>query len=191
MELSLAKFHKEVAKALQKENAAFNRLSKAAKRVALAKDVLEQIKAKRYSPTSGVYVEVNATEAAEEFGLSNLDDLEANKALLTGMASCTVCAKGALFMSHVMKTNDCTIDQANNSDDSDSIGDRLDDIFDRDQLDLIESAFERDSNHCSGTDNSDDLVDKAVDFGYKYSNSDKRLIGIMNNIIKNKGIFKP
>ena len=169
----------------------FNRLSKSQQRVAIAKDVLLQLRKKRFRSKLGSYVRIPNLWGVED------NYRQANECILDGSATCQVCAKGALFMSHVMKTNHISLR------DVDDIGEykikeRLK-MFSIGQLDLIECAFEkrviedgdrilRDYNDINESYTS--LSKSAIQFGRKHKKAD-RLSAIMKNIIKNNGTFKP
>lgn len=84
-------------------NAAFRKLGKRAKRIAIAKDALQQLELKRYKPTHDSYVNP-LYEAA--FSSDNA------QAYLTGTTGkCGVCAKGALICSTVRIINKRTMCQ--------------------------------------------------------------------------------
>jgi hypothetical protein len=69
---------------------------------------------------------------------------------------------------------------------------KLDSIFTKKQLLLIEAAFEQGSGGLDNYyDKSDTLHHKAVSFGYQYRFSEERFVAIMQNIIENKGTFRP
>ena len=191
--ITVLDFQKNFQESLNRENKAFNKLSKQAKRIAIAQDVLEQIRLGRYKAQTGTYVEADTTFEADDQGFCNVENIQANYALRNDLIECTVCAKGALFMSHVNKTNHCTVDDLRNYDESAAIVDHLEDIFDPDQLHLIEAAFESDEDFVDrhNTEIEDEERDSAVDFGHRYTDDEKRLIAICKNIIRNKGIFKP
>lgn len=189
---------------LKKEKDAFKKMSKAEKRVAIAEDVIAQIRCETYVPTSGTYVEINASSKAADkgFDVYSMNTKPADLMMQEGMLSCNVCAKGAMFLSHVRKDVDsCTIDQARRGADERHIEHELTDLFSEEQLDMIEAAFEGQAdfytdNHGEDTDDDGDVLPtdpgmKAERFAERYSDDQKRLIGIMRNIIKNKGTFKP
>ncbi len=201
-------FKNKVLCLLKREKDEFKKLSKAEKRVAVAEDVIAQIRLERYIPESGTYVEIDKTDKVweknrklEEAGkpLIDVDEQPVDVMLAQGMVQCTVCAKGAMFMSHIRKdSNTCTVDSAKEGDDEQEIENRLTDLFSEEQLDLIESAFESNADHYDHEGHDDffdkdgvGIAEKAADFGSKYSDDQKRLISIMKNIIKNKGTFKP
>jgi hypothetical protein len=168
----------------------FSKMTKAEKRVAIAKDVLIQIKKGISIPTTDNYFGglsgkiCNLTYEKEE--LQNI--LPESK--------CEVCAKGALFIADILRRDNFQIDRNTNIYGG-TIHKRLTDIFTRNQLDLIETAFEKNViedenkylviNYVERTE----VAKAAIRFGRRYTTEKNRLIGIMNNIIKNKGIFIP
>lgn len=182
---------------------AFSKLKRWQKRVAIAKDVIKQLDAKKFLAKQKVYVEIFKTKKAYKEGFDLFDNAfdQANCAIEEGKLGCTVCAKGAIFMSHIMKTNHCTVDQLNHNSDYDDIMRRLRTLFERKQLNLIECAFERSSRFYFNTEEdgaetlrtseTTKIAIKGSKFGRKYNTTDKRMRGIMKNIIKNKGEFKP
>lgn len=195
--MNLLKLQKQLEKSLKKENAAFKKLSKAKQRIEIAKDVIVQLKNKTYFAETGTYVGAELTEGAEQmFGICYVDELntQTNLAMKMGMINCDVCAKGALVMSHIMKTNDCETNELDSLDDSSTIVERLHGVFEENQLHLIETAFECDERFIyenDVTEFDEEEITRAVKFGERYSNETNRLIAICKNIIKNKGTFKP
>ena len=63
-------------------------------------------------------------------------------------------------------------------------------IFTRNQLALIENAFET-GRGVYKYQAGEVAAEKAFLFGSKFVDEDKRMIAIMQNIIDNKGTFKP
>lgn len=203
---SVSNFKNKILCFLRREKDEFKKMTKAEKRVAIAKDVLAQIKCENYVPRSGVYVDINPTRKAMDKGLyiDSLSQRPADLMLEEGLVTCTVCAKGAMFMSHIRKDSDtCSVSDAKEGDSEDNIEERLTDIFDEKQLDMIEAAFESDGafyadNHVGNFEKEDwdgnityiGKAGKAERFGEKYSDDQRRLVGIMKNIIKNEGTFK-
>lgn len=190
---------------LKREKDEYKKMTKAEKRVAIAQDVIAQIKCETYVPQSGVYVDIDTSEKSDDIG-QDLDDIEQKSAdlLITeGMVQCTVCAKGAMFMSHIRKDSDtCTLSDAMEGQDENVIENRLTDTFSEEQLDLIESAFESDGSFYADNHDEDSYDDdgdfspgslgnKAQKYGSRYNDDQKRLLAIMRNIIRNKGTFKP
>lgn len=153
------------------------------KRVTLAKDVISQLKKNKLSAQSGIYVDLLLDNKVE-------DSEQLNK-VLKKQGTCEVCAKGALFISHIMRNNHFTIGDyysCHKTTYNEKIKKRLDSLFSLSQLELIEKAFEGETHDNDLKDN--DLIDLANEFYDYYEDDKERLIAIMNNIIKNKGTFK-
>jgi ribosomal protein S27AE len=185
---------------VKKANKKFSRAKAWEKRVALAKDVITQIKAKLISAKTGNYISLDYIDYYIDF------DSQFNKAVKEKKLTCQTCAKGALLACHVLKNNHMTIRDASRAQDED-VKPRLKRIFGKGQLDLIEAAFEKavicdDLKVLEGESNRTDqfgnyynipteLGKKAIAFGKKYRDANKRLIAIMENIITNRGTFIP
>lgn len=119
---------------------------------------------------------------------------------LSEVKNCTVCALGGLFYSNIVRNNNF---RDGSCIDSYSMRKSLS-MFSKKQLMLIESAFEMgDFFEDFNTYCSVELLDRAILYRERnnlgdghdktgfYDDSGKALIHIMNNIIKNKGTFKP
>jgi hypothetical protein len=168
---------------------AFSKMTKAEKRVAIAKDVLIQIKKGISIPTKDNY-----------FGglsgkICNLTYKKEELQNILPESKCEVCAKGALFIADILRRDNFQIDRNTYLYGSD-IHRRLTDIFTRNQMDLIETAFEKnvvedDNEYLYIHYRKTEIAAAAISFGSKYSTEKTRLIGIMNNIIKNNGTFIP
>ena len=164
-------------------------MNKSEKRIAIAKDVIKLIKAKKI------------TVQTEHYFIARTKSSYIGKQLkevLPKIKTCQVCALGGLFYSYVMKYNNYEI--AGSGIGSVNVRDGnmrrlLEDIFTLKQLTLIECAFEKaDINHqCSLVDCTITIMIKAIHYrGKNNLKTDKdALIHIMQNIIKNKGTFKP
>ena len=143
----------------------FNQLSKPAKRVALAKDVIAQIKSEKYISTSGIY-----GKARDAWGdvipLADFKSVGDN---------CTCCAKGALFISHFNIGGEKTeaskqISHLTTILLQSQLNAGMGDVFDREQWDLIECAFERSDFYgkvlgATVWNNNPELVEDAINFG--------------------------
>lgn len=152
------------------------------KRVTLAKDVISQLKKNKLNACSGTYLMI--------INLDNVEDNEQLNKVLKKQGTCEVCAKGALFISHIMRNNHFTVGDyySCRKNDNEKIKERLDSLFSLSQLELIEKAFEGESHDNELKDST--LIDLANEFHYYYEDDEERLIAIMNNIIENKGTFK-
>lgn len=184
----------------------FENLSKDDQRRTLAKDCLAQIEAKEFKIDTRSYINVRVNE---KFLKANIGK-QVNK--IIPELKCEVCAKGALFLSHINRFNDCKIadesehflagiDELQNDDETAPIYKRLRGIFSALQLDMIETAFEQrvceDSTKKLSLYYNDGWRDpypsrlgqKCRDFS-KLENPTQRLKEILENIIIN-GKFKP
>lgn len=174
----------------------FSKLSKPQKRVAIAKDVLQQIKQKKYIAEAERYVSrINFVDAFDSYG----EDIKSN---FKKIKDCRVCAMGACLMSATKFANKLNFEDVGHSI-SDLKNEKVQtlfaEIFSPKQLLLIETAFEGNNG---GDKVGEEIFEidscqyanekiKCDKFHDKYDNPQSRMIGIMENIIKNKGEFKP
>jgi hypothetical protein len=187
----------------------FDALPKNEKAVLVAKDVLKQIKLKKYIPNAGTYIKKNWDfDDLKDLGLKKKDDVRNN---FDKIPQCQVCALGSMLLSCTKLGNRLTFN------DVDIInGARIDNlnkpkikklfksIFDGYQLLLIENAFEggsftadRYANNILGHKLSDSDYNKCNEFYFKYAgyggfsdeSTHNRMVAICENIIKNKGTF--
>ena len=172
-------------------NAAFRRLSASAKRVAIAKDVLAQIAARKYRATCGVYVDGLKTEDVP--GETQLQEIVAGQ-----RESCEVCGIGSVFMSAVRLGDNLTVGEALSVAGYDSyvnesvMADKVREYFAPAQLALIETAFERGPVGISEDWHQDSAApERAIRFGNRYRSATARLKAIMTNIVENEGTFVP
>lgn len=148
-------------------------MTKAQKRVQIAKDVLKQLRIGRLKPKKGVYVEPKTA-----INIKSVEpDIQVQK--LIKDKACKVCALGSLMV--------CAIDRFNKLKLSETSSYSKLDIFDRtylmkffsyNQLEFMEAAFE--GWYGGGCDL----------FSPKLPNKE-RLTRIMKNVIRNKGTFIP
>ncbi len=187
----------------------FDALPKNEKAVLVAKDVLKQIKLKKYIPNAGNYIKYNSSiDDLEDLGLKKKDDVRNN---FDKIPPCEVCALGSMLLSctklgNRLTFNDVDIINGTKIDilDKPKIKKLFNSIFDGYQLLLIENAFEKPSvssdryaKNILGLKLSDEDFDKCDDFFYKYGselkskieNNHNRMVAICKNIIKNKGTF--
>lgn len=194
---------------IKRRNAKFAKMKPAQKRMAIAEDVLLQLRKNKYSAEAGVYCDINLKEfiSSKKFGLNDENpdkEIELQTLLLDGtIESCEVCAIGSMFMSKVALGNKCTIlVETNwyNDERADIVVSQLDSstlaiehlkgIFTEKQLRYIEFAFEGCDIGNRFTEISSTFREKIYDFHNEYETNDLRLKAIMENIIKNKGNFK-
>lgn len=174
------------------------------KRIMVAKDVIAQIKAKKYIPNIGAYIKyINHID-----GIDFLEHLDI-KSNFKKIQDCSVCAIGATFMSCTKFGNKLNFNDVggNLKHINEEKIKKLLSIFDPMQLLLIESAFEgpssssdRFSTKIYGLHLSEEDVKATLNFKRKYCpwNEDtwmyedtygKLMIAIMQNIIDNDGTF--
>lgn len=193
----------KINNAIKKTNAEFKKATKAQKRVLVAKDVLAQIKAKRYIAEAGMWVRPNWSHKIDSCSIDITDSVQklfADRSI----ESCNVCALGGMFMSCTNLNNNTTVEQL-----EDEVADRLGEkiehgenlsnglnkIFTSKQLQLIEMYFENGEGWFgeygyTGCSNGTDQHHIEA-FYEKYPDDDDRLKEIMKNIIANDGTFVP
>lgn len=184
----------EFIKNIEAENENFEKATKSEKRVIIAKDCIIRIQSENICAAKSGFLSSSTEMNFRKLG----GDL---KSLINSKVQCTTCAKGGLFLSYIGRVNNfkvCNIENDNSSDGAEHK--KLLEIFNINQLALIEIAFEGvqyltkyyKGNKIIDVNISYDLILKAKLFGDKYhDDSNKRLIAICKNIIKNKGTFKP
>jgi hypothetical protein len=179
-------------------------MSKADARVAIAKDVIAQLRRGKLNANVGIYVDVQTKGQCDLFEDTDVEkNLDLRDVLKKRMASCKVCAKGAIFISTVMRFDNLPVAKALPIDTDDAEDERLAEMasdgdyrgfFTPKQLDLIEYAFE-----CGMVGSPRDCPKKDAQGVHalaskfpRYSGTGKeRLVAMMKNIIDNAGTFKP
>lgn len=157
----------------------------------------EYLAVETYDP---VYDYVPASERKWQFHEDDWNKITGDdpaKHFNTLMKKCQVCAKGFLFleavnMGVVLKDNRISDFVSNGeyvcSREDNTLSEALK-YWDKDQLDLIETAFE-----CCAFGKWDELGgegERAIIFGRKYKTDRGRLRGILKNMLKNDGYFRP
>jgi len=158
----------------------FSKLSKAAQRVAIAKDVIAQIRAEKYIIKTGTWADIDVItpDSAYDSECPVIDQ----HALLHGLTpverklECKCCAIGAAFLSSIRLANKAVV-RNGYVDGMDEAKVQLDKYFSDDQLELIEEVFEGGQGACHTED------DKGIVFGEKYNNHEKRALAIFSNIV--------
>jgi hypothetical protein len=194
----------KINEALRKSNAAFKKATKAEKRVMIAKDVLAQIKAKRYIPESGTWVDANWNIRG---GIDEIHETDSVQKLFADrtIETCSVCALGGLFMSCTNLNNNTCVSDINYGGEGTEIGERIEEgdtlsnglnkIFSKKQLQLIEVYFEKGDGwfgEAGYTGNYIGEDSRHVEyFNEAYPDDDERLVEIMKNIVANDGTFVP
>jgi hypothetical protein len=178
----------------RERNAEFAALSGPMKRVTIARDVLLQLEAKRLVPSFGNYLRID-----EDDFIDALDDDGVREVLAENQ--CHACGIGSLFVAAVDRVNECTVgDMEGELNNSTFMVKYLSEWFERDQLIMIESAFEGHfiSAHSNSNDSFEDVppdfqksVKRAISFTRRLNTAAGRLRKIMTNIVENRGTFIP
>lgn len=159
----------------------FEQKPKALQRIAVAKDVIKRINADQYIAYSGSFI-----CAVDLYGEDSV------KKYVKSGKRCEVCAKGGLFMSYVGYVNkfdmfEAELQGTHMKDDSMV---KLAQLFTPLQLAMIESAFEG-KEYIWNVNISRENCRKCINFYDKHEHDKDRLLAICENIVKNKGTFKP
>ena len=194
---------------IKRQNAWFASLTKPEKRVAIARDVLAQLKSGRLQPEHGAWL-FSKVLAHDEFGpaaVTMFSTTLAPNADLQGeilaMETCTGCALGGLFMCTLERSNNLTPKQLVDENlHSENIVPYLEKYFSRAQLQLIEASFEN-GNSAIESPRDKKIRQQAREWdiavtGCLESLADEstesartRMRLIMENIVVNNGTFKP
>lgn len=176
---------KQVEREIAKREAIFKKASPAQKRVLIAKDVIAQIKARKYKPETGSFLMINKirgmtsrkifdggyNSGAAAIRQNEGEDADARKLYLENkIQQCSCCALGGMFMSCTLYNNHTTaseMDYANadigaflEGDEYVKLSNGLDKFFSLSQLRLIEQTFEGDEGVTRSRDsdvNGDDF----------------------------------
>ena len=195
---------KKTSKAKSSKKAGKPSLTKKQMRIAIAKDVIAQLEAKKIIATPGSWTDDPKLGSLDDFA-----DIQLNKSTLdekvvkinacdyvNKLNKCQVCALGSLFVSSVSLYNGVSWNLRPDFDDSlmHNTFENIDEspllkYFSREQLALIESTFENNEGALYPSSDSEAVLSRA--FYGKYRNDKDRLIGIMKNIINNDGTFDP
>lgn len=166
-------------------------LTKAQRAVAVAKDIIKQLKLEKLN-LAHAYCEGT-------FDTPLSPDADAQKHIGTIQKVCRVCAIGAAFLSHIRLYDDMRIAdlqlplyegaELNHPNyigvEREQIVRKLRGTFTARQLDMIEDAYE--TSYCGLRD----AHTKSEKFGVQFGTSNEKLTAICKNIIKNDGVFKP
>jgi len=187
----------QVSAIIKRKNKTFKKLTKPQKRVAIAKDVLKQIKDKSLIPDRYNYLIPASSFNFYESGGEELSTVLYNE-------SCRVCALGSVFACIIKKENDFIIPNQSLRLEGDKYGAdlrrRVRKYFSSLQMAMIESAYMRSAGYFiyEKIDRDKHLNIMNICEDYRSANNvnscmynKKALNLIMQNIIDNKGTFKP
>lgn len=165
----------------------FDAQAAADKRVAILRDVIEHLKAEKIVARRCVYLlsPFAGKVLTTEVGLAP-----------DALPVCQACAVGSVFLACVRRFDALAPDAVGDGEDSEGMRAYLSAYFAREQLSMMEAAFECDADFATGG-NGDESVDLdeeawwAEDFGRRFNYDDDRLVAIMENAIENNGEFHP
>jgi hypothetical protein len=167
------------------------------KAVAIAKDVIEQLRVKRFVASSGTYCEIDyqsddhsSFRDNHEFGDSFQKTFAKDKKVV-----CNVCAMGAVYIGYINRFNNVDNDEVDGVEDPEII-DTLSGIFSQDQLRLMERIFENAWiseapewwMDMSGEDQKD-YEARCTAYHDRSTSDDGLLRTIMLNVVRNDGEF--
>jgi hypothetical protein len=176
----------KVPKTIKARNTWFNSLTKEEKRVAIAKDVIEQLDLQKFTAKSGTYFSLNLPDyKVVKEGVSLQKQFDKAE-------TCKVCAMGAVFASKVRLGNEFEVPYSTCivSIDDDYIVNSTDSLFSEYEMRLMEFFFEgADINETIYHESEDyDSIDEKVrEFCDTYKTADERMRAIMQNIIDSEG----
>lgn len=179
-------------KIIAKRNAEFEAASPEQKRILILKDMKKWLKAGRFVPTSGTFVTFDYYEATDL-----LDNEDIQQAFLSKkLAECAVCLVGAVCLSTILYVDSFKGKDLHHDTDifcPPNKGNKASKIlrtyFSLNQLRLMELAFEIGDGWFRKAKTIEEKA--AVEFGTKYYSDQDRILAIINNMLKNSGIFKP
>jgi hypothetical protein len=195
---------------IAKKNKRFKAMTKPEQRVAIAKDVIAQIKLKRIKALPLTYLVTNPTDDSDIRGDQILcgvaDDTELQSVFKEKITSCNCCAKGAIFLAAVERFNNLPINwktrpfmHGGGYFSGELVTKHLGEYFSAEQLNMIEGAFEgfylghnrttREKIYKYATKHGCDVLGDR-DENFQYETAEDRLLAIMKNIVRNKGTFK-
>jgi len=162
-------------------------------RVAIAKDVLEQLRLEHFVANGGSYKTIHYESGKELWNFPLEKSMQT--VLKEEVKTCYVCARGAILLSTIRKSNECTVEdfRCNTDYEGGNIIERK--YFNSIELSSMERVFENWDN-CNKEEQqfADFLTEKTREFNYiEKSNLSQRirLAGICRNIIENDGAWVP
>ena len=168
---------KNLLKKIRASNAKFEKMTKAERKAAVAKDVIALIDSGFFKVKTDMYLEAPtvfkgdySSSTSDMLSDKDLSDVLTEKAKKN---ACRVCAVGATFVATVMKRDQLNYNANGYSDDN--MLEYLEDIFSGQELRMMERAFE--------------AIEDGQAFGESFNSDELRLRAIMNIIIKNNGKF--
>lgn len=194
---------KKIENEIARRNEIWKNASAQERRILVCKDVISRIKSGQFQPETGKFASLT---------IQDKEDKDSVQACVISKEPCECCALGGMLLSTISYKNRVTIKDWVNV----SYGGHLESpnefnyfgiaqVFTKAQLKKIEQAFEGFSGLYGPTSEVDFCCDedevkacnapkeeKAImSFYLKYTDPKARMIAIMNNIIRNNGLFLP
>ncbi len=167
-------------------NKQYNASSKKERIVMLAQDVIELLKAKKIvTRTRGPFCTIPAIT------FDNVAEFDSSLKKVLPQVQCEVCGLGSMFVALVARKNRVATHIGEYG--IQSMDRDLKTVLGKNLFHQVEIAYEMGEGWFNVIDNvlDESFFKAAVKFGKRYKSDDNRLIGIMKNIIKNEGEFKP
>lgn len=159
-------------KRVKESNERFAKASPAQQRCILARDIIDALMLKKFGLEPGTWIAWDKVPSVHQPLFPQVQSVQ-----------CDVCALGGAFMCALRYKPEAHIDTYGNGCSVHTIFDTLEEYFEREQLEMIESAFERGQGYHKDED--------SMEFGKRFEDHDERLNAIMANVIANKGTFIP
>ena len=171
-------------------------------RLAIAQDALKYLEAGKFILETNVWLE--SSKKKDVFTEEDVQKKRDLRIALRRTPKCRVCALGAIFAATVLKHDalscaNLVVDDPRGDNGSfegpngwGTIVAYLEKFFSNDQLILIEMAFEGSQGHAYRTcryELDGDLEEMALGFFEEYKSPKNRMIAILQNIIRNRGVF--
>lgn len=168
------KLKNALLKRIEKTNELFNSSTPEQKRVMIAQDCIDRIKANLLTPKRERLITMPNYENVNQENVNSV--------------TCEVCAKGGLLTSYVGRVNNFDESCHIGNSEYNSAHKKLLEIFTLEQLAIIEYAFEG-QQHIHSVDIPFGMSGALRGFYNSYVTDEERLIAICENIIKNNGDF--
>ena len=178
---------------MDKRTKDFLALPREKQRVAIAKDVLEQLRLEHFVASGGRYKTIHYEKGKEIWNFPLERSMQ--RVLKEQVKTCYVCARGAILLSTIRKGNECTVEGFRHDTDYENGNIIERKYFNSIELSSIERVFENWDN-CNKEEQefADFLTEKARKFNYDEKSilgQKIRLAGICRNIVENDGNWQP
>jgi len=177
---------------MDKRTKDFLALPREKQRVAIAKDVLEQLRLEKFKAQGGCYKTVYLNDHKSVFDFPK--DASMQNVLKEKTEKCYVCARGAILLSTIRKGNECTVEDFrwNTNYTGPNIAERK--YFEHHELRSMEGVFEGWAKDKTDMTFCTFLNERSKKLGYTSGSSECEkvlLAGICRNIIENDGAWVP